>query len=1018
MNPPAPANTAGSARSGGGESASASAKPTVQPPAQPFDSPQGKGSGNNSSKCEWEKSERQLWRVSLLFLALLATGLAANSWETIRTLPTGPLSLEGLPAGVLLLALLFAGYVWHKKREIDQMRGFVRAIQEREQAPPSETQIERLMDIVSRSQRGYRELIDSFDDLVFALSLDGELRAANKRVAEVFDLPFSEIVGRRLDDLVEEPTRAQAVKGLTRFLERRHWSGTVRVRIKRTLRGPSGEPSGQAGAVRYLECILHPILQPDAPAAPDGLPGGHLTGIGGIARDVTQLRESETRFSELFETLQEGVYFTTPDGKLLDANPALVRMLGYTSKEELLGVSVNELYWEPADRERHLEEIDRLGTMPSQEITLRRKDGQAVVCLDTSTAIRDSLGRVVRYQGTLLDITQRREMEKRLRSEQEFARRMIECLPDSIVVLDREGRYTHASPRITEQLGYLPEELVGRSLGERSDPEDARELLRAFAELVQGQRPFVTLEYRTRHKDGSWRRFRASAGPLYEEDLDPHEGARSEAPGGTSRRRITGVIASARDITQLHQMEQQLLQSEKLAAMGQMIAGVAHELNNPLTAILGVTDLIRERAAEGARTEERGARELVRHAELAHQQAHRAAEIVQNLLAFARPPALKKVPVSLNDLVRRTLGLHEYALRVNNIVVDFVPAPELPVVLADPSQLVQVFLNLVINAEQAMREGGSGDNLSKCERESPPSAQRTQRGTLRVRLGQREAATMQANAKAEGRRQNTEGSGSQNAEVWVSFADDGPGIPPDILPKIFDPFFTTKRPGRGTGLGLSICLAIVKEHGGAIDAQSVPGQGATFTVYLPVAPQEKEAATIQVNVKELPQRTQSTQRAQGREREEHARPTVPGTGRVLVVEDEASIRELVREGLGTKGMTIECIGSGSEALAAAATAHENGQQYDVILCDMKMPGMSGEAVFEKLKTRPDGSPQPFVFMTGDLTDTETLEFLHKHKARSISKPFKISDLVSALEESLKEAETTAADSQGNSRSSR
>jgi len=970
---------------------------------------------------QWEKKERELWRISLLFLALLATGLAANSWESIRALPTGPLQLEGLPVGVLLLALLFAGYVWHKKHEIEQMRGLVRALQEREQAPPSEMQLERLMEIVTKSQRGYRELIDSFDDLVFALSLDGELRAANKRVIEIFDQPFSEVVGRKLDELVDEPTRAQAEKGLPRFLERRHWSGTVRVRIKRT------------GAVRYFECILHPILKPDAPAAPGEVGGGRLAGIGGIARDVTQLRESETRFSDLFETLQEGVYFTTPEGKLLDANPALVRMLGYASKEELLGVSVEELYWDPAERQSHLSKLDRAttseGAGPAQEITLRRKDGQPVVCLDTSTSIRDSLGRVVRYQGTLLDVTHRREMEKRLREEQEFARRMVECFPDSIVVLDTEGRYTYASPRITEQLGYLPEELVGRSLGERSDPDDRRELLRVFDDVVHGRSSFATLEYRTRHKDGSWRRFRATAGPL-----TGQEG------------RISGVIASARDITQLHQLEQQLLQSEKLAAMGQMIAGVAHELNNPLTAILGVADLIRLRSSDP---------QLSRHADLAHQQARRAAEIVQNLLAFARPPALKKAPVSLNDLVRRTLQLHEYALRVNNIAVDFVPAPELPPVVADASQMVQVFLNLVINAEQALREGqGAGYDASASGGRQPgatgsrPETSGVGRGTLRVRLERRPDPQEERDSSPNGRAmekrspqraQRKEAERIQaNAQVLVSFADDGPGIPPDILPKIFDPFFTTKRPGRGTGLGLSICLAIVKEHGGTIDAQSTPGQGATFTVSLPLASQEevggrrggrgnnvskceaaptdaegaREAETTQVSAS-LPFGS-----AQGKRKR-----------RVLVVEDEPSIRELVQDGLGAKGLEVECVGSGNEAVQRV---RDDRRCYDVVLCDLKMPGMSGEQVFEQLKTRPDGSPQPFVFMTGD-PEASGLEFLQDvegetsqvsanvgvatkeaatsrvnanqvgAKARSISKPFKISDLVNALEESIEEA---------------
>jgi PAS domain S-box-containing protein len=875
--------------------------PQQQPPANPG---------------QLELREGELWRTSLLFLVLLATALAVTSWDSIRSLPRGSLDLENIPLGVLALVVLFVGYVWHKKREIEQLRGFVRAMQEREQAPPTEEQLQQLTEILIRSQQGYRELIDSFDDLVFALSIDGRIRSANRRMAEVFDLPFAELVGRKLDDLVDEPTRATMEKALPRFLERRHWSGTIRVRLK-------------SGSVRFFECVLHPILKPESPGIEGDSPSGRVVGVGGIARDVTQLRESETRFAELFETLQEGVYFTTPEGKFLDANPALVEMLGYPSKEALLCVNVQDLYWDPSERPARLKQFEDATRAHSQEITLRRADGRPIVCLDTSTAIRDTMGRVVRYQGTLLDITHRREMEKRLREEQEFARRMVDCFPDSIVVMDTQGRYTYVSPKIQEQLGYSPEELMGKTMGERTDPEDRVEMQRVFEELVTGKTSITVIEYRTRHKNGNWRRFRASAGPLV------------DAEG-----RITGVIASARDVTELKQLEQQVIQSEKLAAMGQMIAGVAHELNNPLTAILGVTDLLRERLPDET---------AKRQAELAHQQARRAAEIVQNLLAFARPPALKKSRVSLNDLVRRTMQLHEYALRVNNITVQFIPQPDLPAVTADPNQLVQVFLNLIINAEQAIRESRD-------------------RGTLTVKVGR----------------------GKDQALVILQ--DDGPGIRPDILPKIFDPFFTTKRPGRGTGLGLSICLAIIKEHGGTIDVQSTEGSGTTFTVSLPlVRAEEVPAATRESKADEAVLRT--------------LHPGDPGfrvnpAWRVLVVEDEPSIRELVHDGLTARGIAVECVASGEEAVGRVRQkdgGQKDGGRYDLVLCDLKMPGMGGEQVFERLRSRQDGSPQGFLFMTGDLADANTLEFLQSNKVCSIPKPFKISELVKAMRDAIEAA---------------
>jgi signal transduction histidine kinase len=229
-------------------------------------------------------------------------------------------------------------------------------------------------------------------------------------------------------------------------------------------------------------------------------------------------------------------------------------------------------------------------------------------------------------------------------------------------------------------------------------------------------------------------------------------------------------------------LEQQIILSERLAAMGQMIAGFAHELNNPLTSILGMAELLQEgEAPESVR------KQMV----ILQQQARRAAEIVQNLMYFSRPPAPGKSLIDLSELVQRTLHLHAYSLRKSNITVDFLKESSLPPVSGDAHQLMQVFLNLVLNSEQAMREVRD-------------------HGTLRIRINQDEKS------------------------VSVVFQDDGPGISAEILPNIFDPFYTTKRPGRGTGLGLSICKAILREHNGNVEAASGPGGGAVFTVTLPI----------------------------------------------------------------------------------------------------------------------------------------------------------------------------------------
>jgi PAS domain S-box-containing protein len=313
-------------------------------------------------------------------------------------------------------------------------------------------------------------------------------------------------------------------------------------------------------------------------------------------------------------------------------------------------------------------------------------------------------------------------------------------------------------------LGYEPETWLRKKITEIE--EQSPEVVQLYREVVSGKRMFGFCEFGARHRNGTWSTMRASASPLY----------------GSSEASTKGVVISVRDITVEKKMEQQVIQSERLAAMGQMIGGFAHELNNPLTGILGLSEMLQDSDVAENTKKQLG---------MIHTQARRAAEIVQNLVFYSRPPAPGKSRVNLSEMIQRSLHLQAYSLRKNNITVDFEPNDSLPSVAGDPNQLVQVFWNLIVNAEQAIREV-------------------QEKGTIRIRLGR--------NANS----------------LWASFQDDGPGISPEILPNIFDPFYTTKRPGRGTGLGLSICKAVLREHGGNVEATSSPGAGAIFTVTLPV----------------------------------------------------------------------------------------------------------------------------------------------------------------------------------------
>ena len=853
-----------------------------------------------SSRLEqFEKRQQELWRVTFFLLLVLGIGFAWLAWGSI---PSAAHRLEALPAiaktfGLVVLIVLFGIYAWNRTREISELRGLMRGLEQRDAVAPSDKQMDQLFEIIARSQQGYRDLIDSFEDILLAVSLEGDIRAVNRSFADLVGMNFQQIIGRHLTDFLEEVNgegKELVDRAMPRFLDRRHWSGVVQVRLK------------SRNTVHYFDCVIHAMLRGDA-----------VHGITVLARDITALRRNEARFTELFESLQEGIYIITPDDKILDINPALVRMLGYDSKEDLRARKVSEIFPDEVLRFAIREEVDRQPIVEGREITLLRKDGRSIVCLNTAAAVRDNFGKIVRYQGALMDITARRDMERRLYKQQEFARRLVDSFPDLILVLDTSAHYTFISPSIREVLGYEPDESADLEFGDRTHSEDRPALRALYEDFLAGRQTFASLEVRVRHKAGDWRRIRCHFSPLLNE-----------------YGKIEGVVISGRDVTELKRLEEQLIQAEKLAAMGQMLAGVAHELNNPLTAILGVTELVRERQDVDD--------SMKRQLDLTHRQARRAARIVQNLLEFSRPASPQKKPIDINGIIDRTLQLHEHSLRRNNIAVDFHPQPGLPGVVGDGNQLVQVFLNLVTNAEQAIRE--VRDN-----------------GRIQIRLSH------------------------SNARVSVTVQDDGVGIPPEALPRIFDPFYTTKRPGGGTGLGLSICMSILREHGGSIEAAALPGGGSAFTVTLPVASENLQP---------------SSAKDSGITPAEPARPvpTILKGRNILVLDDEDSIRMLLAEGLVANGLRVDCVQTLEEALHRVAE-----KKYDALLCDLNLGPRSektgGKEAARQILSAAGAEKPVVVFMTGEYMD-EARKKAELGGAACLQKPFRILDALAELREAL------------------
>jgi len=383
-----------------------------------------------------------------------------------------------------------------------------------------------------------------------------------------------------------------------------------------------------------------------------------------------------------------------------------------------------------------------------------------------------------------------------------------------------------------------------------------------------------------------------------------------------------------------------LVQSEKLAAIGELVAGVAHELNNPLTSIIGYAQLM-----QVGQMSEQARQDMAKIVA----QSRRAAGIVRSLLDFARQRPSERRLVQVNDVLSSTLELLTYELRTHNIEWAIRFSPDLPLILADPYQLQRVFVNLVHNARQAMGETRGSGHLTLTT-ESGPSI---------FVNGQREAAPV----------------------IRVIVRDDGPGIPSELLSRIFDPFFTTKPPGEGTGLGLSVCHGIVSEHGGHIWAESGP-EGATFFVELPAATPEGSPPIEAGNPPSEP--------AADKEK-----PS-PASAHILMIDDEVDLLTALTLALRHEGYRVDPVSDGKTALARLTET-----RYDLILCDVRIPGLDGPEIYRQAKANHPDMGKRIIFITGDTVSAATRRFLEESGAPYLDKPFELADLIEKVSTTLK-----------------
>jgi two-component system NtrC family sensor kinase len=500
---------------------------------------------------------------------------------------------------------------------------------------------------------------------------------------------------------------------------------------------------------------------------------GIITGLLEVALDITErkraeeaLRDSEEFRSSLLANSPNPISVINSDSSLRYVNPALEKLTGF-SAAELIGKKAPYPYWTQETLKKTItgfRKAMRQGDQRAEEL-FQKKNGERFWVKITSIPVMNN-GEFKYLLSNWVDITKRRQVEEALQQSEKKYKNLAEATSDLIWEADERGIFTFVSPKIKDILGYEAKELIGkiRTLDLISKAEKG-EWLKRFKEINAKREPFFGFEITHLHKDGNPILFEISGIPTFDSDGN-----------------FKGYVGINKNITERKRMEEQLMLTDRLASIGELASGIAHELNNPLTSVIGFSQLLLEEDISQNLKEDVGT---------IYSEAQRASAIVKNLLTFARKHAPMRQLSQLNNILEDVLKLRSYEHKVNNIELEKKFAADLPEIMVDYFQMQQVFLNLIVNAESAMLEANG-------------------RGKMVITTGR------------------------NNHTVKVTITDNGPGIAKENLRRVFDPFFTTKEVGKGTGLGLSICHGIVTGHGGRIYAEGAVNEGATFVVELPL----------------------------------------------------------------------------------------------------------------------------------------------------------------------------------------
>jgi len=639
-------------------------------------------------------------------------------------------------------------------------------------------------------------------------------------------------------------------------------------------------------------------------------------------RDITErkqaeeaLKETVDKYRNIFENAVEGIFQSAPEGRFIDVNPALAHMMGFQTPDEMIHNFTDiahQHYVRPEERSEYSDLLERDGLVKGFETEVYRKDKKSIWISINARAVRDKSGNVLYYEGTVENITERKQYENSLKSLEELESSILSAIPHAVIGLQARS-IIFANDSVETVFGWTSRELIGKNtrILYRSD-EEYEEIGKRFYPALEKQR-FHREVFNCRRKDGK--------------DIVCMVSSARIGNNLTDKK----IVVIYEDITEHKRteiekghLEAQLRQAQKMEAIGQLAGGVAHDFNNILTAVIGYSNLLKAKMAQ-----DDPLRSYVEHI---LSSSGKAVNLTQSLLAFGRKQVIELKPYKASTLIKNVEKLLTRLLTEDIELLTIISASE-PTILADPTQIDQILINLATNARDAMPNGG--------------------RLKIEVKPAEIDYAFV-----------SSYGYGEIGKYALISVSDTGVGMDTITKEKIFDPFFTTKEVGKGTGLGLSIVYGIVKQHNGYINVESIQGQGTTFHIYLPsVKRMEEEIKSEAISV-------------QG------------GSETILIGEDNASVRQLAKEVLEQFGYVVIEAGDGGEAIRKF---EQSAHTIDLVILDVVMPKKNGREVYDAIKKI---KPEVKVFfMSGYTADILSDKGMHEEKLDYTPKPIAPQELL-------------------------